>query len=238
MTLSTDVTVTGRIAYPHLFEPFAFPNEKEQGKEPQFRCELFIDPQNTREIEAVQAITGQIVAAQLQGQMPTNPDNLPLKAAPADNENVAGKFYVMRPKTKQKPQVFQRDASGGYQAVLDPNLVQDGDFVAISMRLYKFETSGNRGVSCSLNSVLYLGQGPGRLGKLGGPSAEIAFSAVSMPAGLQQPQLNQPINPGVPPAGMQPTAPQQPMQQQPMQPQPPAAPGGHPQQPYYPPPQQ
>ena len=238
MSLPTDVTVTGRISYPHLFEPHLFDSEKDQGKEPQFKCELYVDPTNDREIDAVQAIVGQIVAAELQGQMPTNPDDLPLKPAPANNENVAGKFYVMRPKSRQRPQVYQLDAAGGYQPVLDPNLIQDGDYVAVSMRLYKFENSGKRGVASALNSVLYLGQGPGRLGKSGGPAAEVAFAAISMPPGLQQPQMHQPIHPGVPGAP-QPQAPQ-PQYPQPQAPQPqyPPQPQQAPQQapqPQYPP---
>ncbi len=179
------ITLTGRCMYPHLFQPKKWDNKPE----PQFEIAIVI-PQNEPVITELWNHAAGMLQAAFPGLAPSM-ENMPL-SVDANNPHIQG-CYVVKSWTRQAPQVYRTNASGGFDAVIDPNLIRDGDHVAVEVGLYTYDNM-RKGVGAGLNSVLYLGPGQGALGRGGGSPPEQAFANVQMPATTTGPVT------GVPPA--------------------------------------
>jgi hypothetical protein len=164
-----DLTITGRIMYPHVHQPHQF---RDDDNDPAYRCSIVI-PQNDPMVQQINQIAEQLIASELDGVRPT-PDNWVLKTEP-DNQNIQGCF-VIRPKSPQtqKPRVLDKNL----QPILDTSQPADGDHCAFSIRLFAYNTRGNKGISAALNGVMLIAKGQGRLGKSGPPSDSEMFGSV------------------------------------------------------------
>lgn len=174
-----DVTFRGRIMYPHVHQPHAF----NEGDEPMYMVNIVIE-QTDPIVQQISQMTQKLVNDELDGVQPT-PDNLPLKVV-SDNPNLAG-CLVMRAKSKQKPGVVNQNM----EPIIDLSCPADGDWCWFAVRLYSYNTRGNKGVSAAINNVMFESKGPAKLGTGGPPSPEESFKNV--------PRQQQPMQQGAVP---------------------------------------
>ena len=175
-----NITVHARVAYPHLAQPKAFKGEKD----PKYSVTLVI-PKDDPQIATIRAIEQALIAKELDGVIPTG-NNILLKEAP-NNPAMAG-CYLMAAKTKDQPGLSHR-TEAGRQKLLDPTVIQDGDWCYCAINIYAY-TQPSKGVTSFLNYVMFDRRGEGKLGTGGGPSEDEAFAhvpgAAASPGGVTQ----------------------------------------------------
>ena len=188
MSDATTLTLRGRIMYPHVHHPHAFADDVAKGKEPKYRASLVI-PQNDPQIAKIVELTRMIAKEDL-GVENVDFIGKPLKVDP-DNPKLAG-MYVLKATTKYKPSVLTLQM----EPIMDPAVPADGDHVYMNVNLFSFDNAGNRGVSASLNGIMWIEKGE-QLGKSGRPSDQTMFGAVAQ-TGQSGGALPEPVAGSVP----------------------------------------
>jgi len=101
------------------------------------------------------------------GDVACNNQGIPLREK---NEEYAG-HYIIRAGTTSKPQLVDK----GRQAILDTNEIYGGCFCHVNLNIYTFVQPQNMGVTCGLNGVQKMEDGPAFGG--GRPSVDEMFTA-------------------------------------------------------------
>jgi hypothetical protein len=151
----TYVTPLGTLSWPHLFEP----KSVTPGGEPRFSATLILDAAAQK--DPLWTAIRQGVAAAIDKKWGVGKckdaafvRSLLLPWKPASNKSqyagfdAPGAVYI-NPWSKTKPGVYNRRV----QPILDPNDVWAGQMVKMSITIFAYHQSANRGVSCNLNNV-------------------------------------------------------------------------------------
>lgn len=153
--------VTGlvRLSYPNLFEPKSI-----NGSGPKYSA-AFIIPKSDKETiakieKAVQAALEEGKSKKFGGKIPNKATlKLPLRDGDTDRDEdpaYADAFFVNANATKRYPPVVVDRAR---QEILDESEVYSGCYVRASLGFYAFNTSGNKGVACSLRGIQKIKEG-------------------------------------------------------------------------------
>lgn len=168
-----------RIAYPHLFEPYAY----QDGPNKKFEATILIPKSDTETLEAIKKACGAARSKKWPGEAPKGLLNPVKDGDDMSTEAFAG-HWVIRPKATPKKDPTTGAITGRPGVVL-PNLkpasvddIQSGDFVNVDVNPYGYDMSGNRGVAFGLNNVQLVQKGD-RIG--GGKSRpENVFEAMEL----------------------------------------------------------
>lgn len=244
-TMTTGIV---RLSYPSLIEP----RFNEQSGTSKYEAALIFSKHDAAMNQMVSAKIQEAIKRGIEERklLPTTTiDNVKMTLKDGINDPTLSQDpynhdkMILRTTSVSKPALMQLAPPGTASPVVPlqdaESKIYPGCYVVASVNFAAYNSNGNRGVSCFINSVLWYEDGESFAG---GITAEEAFADVAamlppvQPAGLdtfaaqntvqpQQPQ--QPAMPGMPP-------------QQPAQPAAPAMPGMPPQQPTMPgmPPQQ
>ena len=147
-----------RVSYVHLFQPWA----GDGMGTPKFTCTMLIPKSDT---EMVQQIMNAFEAARQEasgaqgvwkGVVPPNPPmtfydgDAPKASGEAFGEECKG-HYVLRSGSTNPPGVV--DQFG--KKVLEASKVYSGCWCFVSVNMFGYSNSGNRGLSCGLNNVMF-----------------------------------------------------------------------------------
>ena len=138
-----------RIAYPHLFEPYAY----QDGPNPKYEATFMIPKDDEDQLASLRQAVKAAAARKWEGKKPSELHNPIKDGDELSTEAFNGHWIVV---ARSKP----RDGGGGRPGVVLPNLqpanpedIQSGDFVNADVNAYAYDTSGNKGVSFGLNNV-------------------------------------------------------------------------------------
>lgn len=150
-----DITIRGRIMYPHVHEPHAFSPDEEAF----YQCVIVI-ADGDDQIAKIQTIVDRLCRDHLDGAVPAG-DNILMKEG-----KVEGHVAIScKAKTTSRPKVLQ--LAPGLPPILDPSLPADGDWCYFSVWLFPYDTRGKKGVGAKLNKVAWSKAGDGPLGTAG-----------------------------------------------------------------------
>lgn len=147
-----NIIIRGRIMYPHVHQPHAFRNEKE----PMFRIAVTLEKgtEHYNQLLGIQQHLEQ-TAPELTGQT----INSPLMKPILGNEKLPN-HVVINAKSKFAVPVRNKDMQP-----VPPTVPADGDWCWVEIKPYAFNTAGQIGVSCFLQSVVVEQEGDGPLGR-------------------------------------------------------------------------
>lgn len=148
--------VTGkvRLSYANLFEPKGF-----DGNEPQYSVSLIIPKNDTDTLKAIKEAIAEAKEndkGKWNGKIPANLKT-PLRDGDEerpDDEAYADSYFINANSKKKKPQVVGLKGEN-----LGEDEVYSGCYARVSITLYGFNASGNRGIGCGLGNVQKLDDG-------------------------------------------------------------------------------
>ena len=142
-----------RVAFPHLFVPYAYQN----GPNPKYEATLLIEKDDPQ-LEALKKACGAAKAKKF-GDKPVKELHNPIREGDDMNEMFEG-YWVVRAKSTP------REDGTGKPGVVLPNLqpagpddIQSGDFVNVDINPYGYDVSGNKGIGIALNNVQLIMKG-------------------------------------------------------------------------------
>src|SRR5690606_18305495 len=144
------ITGTVRLSYVHVFEPHAI-----DGGEEKYSCSILIpksDKETIRKIKEAVEAAKELGKSSWGGKVPANV-KLPLRDGDEerpDDEAYAG-HYFLNASSKNKPGIAKpmgKDGTGKtkFQEITDSTEVYSGCYARVSLNLYPFNVSGNKGV--------------------------------------------------------------------------------------------
>lgn len=166
--MSTEVknptkVITGkvRLSYCHLFKAEAI----EEGSEPKFSTAILIrkdDKVTLAKIEEAVNFLKEEAKKKYNGKLPAK-FKTPLRDGDeerSDDEAYADHFFL-NASSKNKPGVvgLEKGTDGKYKTIEDEEAVYSGCFARVSLNLYLFDVSGNRGIAAGLNNVQKVADG-------------------------------------------------------------------------------
>jgi len=165
--------VTGkvRLCYANIWEPVA----REEGQEKKYSCSLIIPKSDTKTIDKINEAIESAKAtgkAKWGGKLPPNL-KLPLRDGDidrADDENYENSYFI-NVSCRTKPGVVDIYRN----PILDAEEVYSGCYAIVSMNLYSFNASGNKGIAAGLNNIMKIAEGEHLGGRV---SAENDFANV------------------------------------------------------------
>ena len=155
--------VTGkvRLSYVNLFTP----RRNDDGVE-KFGCKLLIDKRDRATLQAIEAA---VEAAKLLAResMGARAQHLRATLHDGDGDKPSGGPYgpeckghmVLSVSSRQRPQIVDRHL----EPITDPEELYSGCYGRVSLNLYPYDVSGNRGIAAGLNNVQKVADGQ-RLG--------------------------------------------------------------------------
>ena len=171
---NTTKVVTGvvRLSYANVWEPVSI-----NGGTPKYSVSLIIPKSDTKTIEAINAAVDTAIkegAAKFGGKIPNKAAlKLPLRDGDVERDDEAYKgAYFVNANSTSAPQIVDR----AVQPILDRSEVYSGCYARVSINLYAFNSSGNRGIACGLGNIQKVRDGE----PLGGKSSAAADFATDL----------------------------------------------------------
>lgn len=170
---ATTKVVTGvvRLSYAHIWEPASV----EEGGEKKYSAALIISKDDT---ETIKAINAAVEAAKEAGKVKlggktTGKMKLPLRDGDEErpDDEAYANSYFLNASSKTKPGIVDKFA----KPIMEQDMVYSGCHIRASINFYAFNTSGNKGIACGLNHIMFIKDGE-RLA--GGASAESDFAGI------------------------------------------------------------
>ena len=167
--------ITGkvRLSYAHVWEP----TSRDEGQEKKYSCSLIIPKTDTKTIDALNKATENAKKnglVKLGGKIPPNL-KLPLRDGDderPDDDSYANSYFI---------NVSARTKPGIVDIHRNPILSQDelysGCYVIVSVNLYAYNASGNRGIAAGLNNIMKIADGEHLGGRV---SAENDFADLDL----------------------------------------------------------
>jgi hypothetical protein len=150
------ITKEVRLAYVHLFEPYAM----NEGQEAKFSCCVMI-PENDQATlntieEAIEEAKQEGAQKFWGGKIPRNL-KLPLRSGSEERPDQPEfeNHYFFNCNTKQKPGIVDSDR----MPIFDTTEVYSGIYARVSVNFYPFNSNGNKGIAVGLNNVQKLRDG-------------------------------------------------------------------------------
>lgn len=163
-----------RVAYPHLFEPYAYQN----GPNKKYELTIMIPKSDTATMEEIKRALAAARTKKWPGEAPKGLLS-PVKDGDEMSTEGFNDHWIIRAKSTP------REGGGGRPGVVLPNLkpatvddIQSGDFCNVDINAYAYDTSGNKGLSFALNNV-QLAQKGDRIGS-GKARPENVFEAMEL----------------------------------------------------------
>ncbi len=165
--------VTGivRLAYVNIWEPKTSTNGKAR-----YGCMLIIPKTDTETVEAIQRAIDCAIQegiGKFGGKVaPRSRLKLPLRDGDLERSDEAFKgCWFINASSKVAPQVVDRQLRGD----LAPEEIYSGVYARVSIKLYAYSVSGNKGVACGLRNVQKVHDGEVLRGRV---SASSEFSVI------------------------------------------------------------
>ena len=155
-----------RLSYANLFEP-----RENKNRELRYSTSLIIpkDHPQVDELHAIIDAEGEQKFGKKWAGMRKRND--PFHDADEDDDPVYEGMMYINPSSKRKPQVVDRQV----QPILDESEIWSGCYCNVSIAVFHFDVTENKGVSFGLNNIQLVKEGE-RLG--GAPNADEEFSAI------------------------------------------------------------
>lgn len=154
-TKMAEKVVTGkvRLSYVTVFEPRAV----SEGSEKKYSVSILISKENTAEIAKIEKAVAKVIASS-KDILGKSSKGLKTPLRDGDEEKDGDEYEGMMfltANSKNAPILVDQNR----QEIIDEREIYSGCYGRISMNLYAFNTGGNRGVACGLNSVQKLADG-------------------------------------------------------------------------------
>lgn len=153
--------VTGkvRLSFAHLDKPYA----GIAGQEAKYSTMILIPKTDSKTLAKLNAAMDQLKkeeAATWGGKVPATL-HTPLRDGDTERpgEDVYKGMYFLNASSKRQPVLIDMDG----EEILDPNDMYSGCYARVSLNLFAYSASGNKGIGAGLNAVKKLEDGP-RLG--------------------------------------------------------------------------
>lgn len=163
-----------RVAYPHLFEPYAYQN----GPNKKYEITLMIPKSDTKTMEDIKKGLAAAKAKKWPASAVKDIQS-PVKDGDEMSTDAFKDHWIIRAKATP------RDGGAGRPGVVLPNLqpagpddIVSGDFCNVDINPYAYDQSGNKGLSFGLNNVQLAMKGD-RIGS-GKARPESVFEAMEM----------------------------------------------------------
>ena len=153
---------TGKIrgSYVKIFKA-ELPKTAQPGATPKFSITLLIPKEDTVTLTKIAAAQEAAIVVKWPGKRPAristtlHDGDLPRPSSGEDFGPECKGHMVMTVSSKNRPKVIDLDNN----EILDNNSVGSGDYFKVSINMFAYEVSGNKGVSAGLNNVLFLEKG-------------------------------------------------------------------------------
>lgn len=167
--------VTGkvRLSYVHVWQPHAM----QEGQEAKYSVSVIIPKSDTKTLAKVkEAIKNAKEAGitKLGGKIPPNLKS-PLRDGDIERpgDEAYENSYFINCTCKTKPGIVDR----GLNPILDQNELYSGCYGVVSMNMYAFNASGNKGIAAGLNNIMKVADGEPLGGRL---PAEADFADIEL----------------------------------------------------------
>lgn len=164
--------VTGkvRLSFVNAFVPSGM-----AGAEPKYSVQILIPKTDKVTLDKIQKAIDEAISEGTKkwgGKVPPRL-KMPLRDGDEEKPDVAAYkgMMFMSCSSKQKPNVVDAQV----QPILDATELYSGCYGRVSINMYAFDVSGNRGIACGLNNIQKLADGESLAGK---SRAEDDFTAV------------------------------------------------------------
>lgn len=160
-----------RIAYPHLFQPYAY----QDGPNKKYEATFLIEKSDEETIAQIRRACSAAKEKKFAGKSVELSN--PMRDGDEMNQEAFSGHWVIRAKSKPR-----EDGSGRPGVVLpnlkqaEPDDIQSGDFVNADIAAFGYDVSGNKGIAFALNNVQLVAKGD-RIGG-GKARAENVFEAL------------------------------------------------------------
>ena len=148
--------VTGkvRLSYAHVWEPVSV-----NGGDEKYSVSLIIPKSDKKTVNAIKKAIEEAKEAGkalFGGKIPANL-KLPLRDGDIErpDDEAYKDSYFMNANSKEKPQIVDRNV----RAILDRSEVYSGCYARVSISIYPFNSSGNRGIACGLGNIQKIADG-------------------------------------------------------------------------------
>jgi hypothetical protein len=163
-----------RVAYPHLFEPYAYQN----GPNKKYEITIMIPKTETALLDEIKKAIASARSKKWPGEAPKGLMS-PVKDGDEMSSDSFKDHFILRAKATP------RGENGNRPGVVLPNLkpagpddIQSGDFCNVDVNPYGYDQSGNKGIAFGLNNVQLVQKGD-RIGT-GKARPENVFEAMEL----------------------------------------------------------
>lgn len=161
--------VTGkvRLSYFHGWEP----NAIDESAEKKYSTSILIRKDDTATLSKIEAVVNHLkeeAKRKYNGKLPPK-FKTPLRDGDeekSDDPAYADCFFLSA-SSKTKPGIvgLEKTSDNKYKEITDEDEVYSGCYARVSMNLYLFDVSGNKGIACGLNNIQKVADGERMAGK-------------------------------------------------------------------------
>lgn len=143
-----------RLSYAHLFEPHAI-----EGNEAKYSVSVIIPKSDTETLKAIKEAVNEAKEqgkGKFGGKIPANLKT-PLRDGDAErpDDEAYKNCYFLNASSKNKPGIVDANV----QPILDATEVYSGCYARLTLNMYPFSASGNKGIAAGLGNVQKLEDG-------------------------------------------------------------------------------
>lgn len=167
--------VTGkvRLSYANIWEPKATGDSQDL----KYSVSIIIPKSDKKTLEKINTAienAKKMGINRLGGKIPTN-IKTPLRDGDVDRaeDEVYENSYFINCISRTKPNIVDRNCS----PILNQNEVYSGCYAFVSINMYAFNSNGNKGIACGLNSIMKFADGEMLGGRV---SAEVDFADLDL----------------------------------------------------------
>lgn len=147
-----------RLSYTHVFEKYT----PEDGGEGKYMTNVLIPKSEKKTIEAIkkaiEAAKKAAIVAKWGGKEPKKLD-MALRDGDEKDDEVYEDHYYVNAKSNTRPGVVDRKKV----PIVDEEEVYSGVWAIVSVTFYGYDVSGNKGVACGLNNIMFQSTHPRRV---------------------------------------------------------------------------
>lgn len=154
--MSKNIFVIGKVAFANLVEPKTFMDGSSK-----YSVRLLVDRFNEKEKQKIcsalkEAYDNGKELFKKTGQVIPELKNLlsAVKKGETLNNPIYEKYFVIDAKSNAQPQIINKE-----KKLLNADIIQSGSEIVAAITLYPYNVNGNCGISCKLNSILFVKQG-------------------------------------------------------------------------------
>jgi hypothetical protein len=163
-----------RLSYPHLFKPYAGPNNGEKKSEPKYSAKFWLDKKtHAADIKELGAIIAKTMTEAFKGRIPN--DKLCLRDGAQEGKDELVGVWVLAASESKRPDVINRDKTRINE---DDDIVYAGCVVNVLIRLWAQNNSWGKRVNANLIAVQFVRDGE-RFSGIERPDIDDAFEDIA-----------------------------------------------------------